>query len=106
MKDLPFPFPSVVTEKPVLLDLILFVLFLKQLKLLKMFIQNVWAPIKIFGLIYSLVLACTGISTLGQDATALGIGYSLTEYKTKCNLMKQISEPQSCFSFSQLYQAK
>lgn len=38
MEDLTFPFSSVVTEKPGFLDLILFVLFLKQLKLLKMLI--------------------------------------------------------------------
>lgn len=68
MEDLTFPFFSIVTEKPGFLDLILFVLFLKQLKLLKMFIKNVWAHIKIFGLIYSLFLACTGISTLDQEA--------------------------------------
>lgn len=38
MQGLTFPFSSVVTEKPGFLDLILFVLFLKQLKLLKMLI--------------------------------------------------------------------
>lgn len=47
MEDLTFPFSSIVTEKLVFLDLILFMLFLKHLKLLKMFIKSVWAHIKI-----------------------------------------------------------
>lgn len=68
MEDLTFPYSSIVTEKPGFLDLILFVLSLKQLRLLKMFIKNVWARIKSFGLVYSLFSACAGISTLGQEA--------------------------------------
>lgn len=67
MENLTFPFSSVVTETPGFLDLILFVLFLKQLKLLKMFTKNVWAHIKIFDLLYNQFSACTGI-TVGQKA--------------------------------------
>lgn len=33
-----------------------------------MFIKNVWAHFKIFGLMYSLVLVCMGISALDQEA--------------------------------------
>lgn len=80
MEDLTFPFSSKVTENPGFSDLILFVLFLKQLKLLKMVIKNVWAHIKSFGLIYSPFSAHPGhqhARSRGYFATVLERGKSL-----------------------------